>query len=83
MDADDWIVVSCESEAADEWVFRIVKNPEDPNPGQPDHEDAAWLACGVDGPGYHYYWKDSATASDREWNPETDRIYYIICYRDL
>lgn len=83
-ESEDWLVVSCDSEDAVEFVFRIVDNPEDPNPSQVEHEDAAWLACGAEGFDYHYYWKDSATADEnREWDPKTDRIYYFICYRNL
>ncbi|GAA4913638.1 serine/threonine protein kinase [Stackebrandtia albiflava] len=83
MEAEDYTVVACDSPEADEYVFKIVTDPEDPNPSQPDHDDAAWLACGGEGFDYHYYWRDSAIAVGREWDPETDRIYYFICYRNL
>ncbi|HEX2145551.1 MAG TPA: serine/threonine-protein kinase [Glycomyces sp.] len=80
---DYYIVVACDSDAAVDQVYDIVYHPEDPNPAQPDHEDAAWLACGAGDIDYEYIWSDSATNADREWIPESDRIYWIMCYREL
>jgi serine/threonine-protein kinase len=86
-DPEDYVVVACDSEAAVELVYKIVVNPVDPNPAQPDHEDARWEACRGEGYDFEYktYWRDSLDAdeSDRAWNPESDRIYYIMCYVEL
>ncbi|WP_168801373.1 serine/threonine-protein kinase [Glycomyces buryatensis] len=83
-EADDYVVVSCDSEQATERVFKVVALPDDPNPSQPDHDDAAFLACGGGSvTDVNYYWKDSVTGSDDPWDPETGLIYYIICYEDL
>jgi serine/threonine-protein kinase len=80
-DSDDYYVVSCDSELAYQRILKIVFNPEDPNPAQPEHNDAAWLACQSLGPDIAYLWWDSAAdEDDRAWNPETDRIYWIMCY---
>jgi serine/threonine-protein kinase len=83
-DDSDYIVVACDSAAASEVVYRIVYSPEDPNPSQPDHDDAAWLACGGDMES-EYRWRDSDTGAgeDAVWDPATDRIYWIMCYRYL
>lgn len=84
-DDPDYVVVSCDSPAAFEMIYRIVYSPEDPNPSQPEHDDAAFLACG-DEMGFGYRWKDSDSSVDGEeavWDPETDRIHWIMCYRDL
>jgi hypothetical protein len=81
---DNYVVVACDSELAAEYFYRIVRAPEDPNPSQPDHEDAAWLACGVDGfAEYDYYWVDSATESGEPWDPDTGIIYFILCYQEI
>jgi serine/threonine-protein kinase len=77
-----YVVVACDSPEAAKLVYRIVTDPEDPNPAQPNHVDAAWQACGHDGIEYDYHWADSAVREGREWNPETDRIYYFICYQE-
>jgi serine/threonine-protein kinase len=86
-DPEDYIVVACDSAAAVELVYKIVVNPVDPNPTQPDHEDARWEACRGEGYDFEYktYWRDSLDAdeSERAWNPESDRIYYIMCYVEL
>lgn len=84
-DPEDYVVVSCDSDEAVELVYRVVFNPHDPNPVQADHEDAAWEVCGPEGgQDYHYYWTDSANKDgDRPWDPETDRIYWIMCYKNL
>jgi serine/threonine-protein kinase len=80
-DSDNYYVVACDSELAYQRILKIVFNPEDPNPSQPEHDDAAWLACQSLGPDYQYLWRDSALEEDdRPWNPETDRIYWIMCY---
>ncbi|MEV3939194.1 serine/threonine-protein kinase [Glycomyces sp. NPDC049804] len=78
-----YVVVACDSPAAARRVYRIVTDPEDPNPQQPEHEDAAWQACGSDVIEFDYRWADSAKREEREWNPETDRIYYFVCYQEL
>jgi serine/threonine-protein kinase len=78
---EHYVVVACDSPEAEKLVYRIVTDPEDPNPAQPNHVDAAWKACGHDGIEFDYHWADSAVREDREWNPETDRIYYFICYQ--
>jgi serine/threonine-protein kinase len=84
---EDWIVVACDSPLADELIFKIVMNPEDPNPMQPNHDDAAWEACRGEGYDFDYewYWNDSLDEdeSGREWDPEVDRIRYIMCYVEL
>lgn len=80
---DRYVVVDCDSAAAVKRVYRIVTDPEDPNPAQPDHDDAAWDACGHEGIEFDYYWADSAVREERQWDPETDRIYYFICYQRL
>ncbi|SDD38645.1 serine/threonine-protein kinase [Glycomyces harbinensis] len=80
---EHYVVVACESSAAVKRVYRIVTDPEDPNPQQPQHEDAAWAACGSESVEFDYHWADSAVREEREWNPETDRIYYFICYQEL
>jgi serine/threonine-protein kinase len=86
-DPEDYVVVACDSEAAVELVYKIVIDPVDPNPAQPDHEDARWEACKGEGYDFVYetYWKDSLDAEDTEraWDPEADRIYYIMCYVEL
>jgi serine/threonine protein kinase len=86
-DSETWIVVACDSALADELVFKIVMNPDDPNPSQPDHDDAAWEACRNEGYDFDYewYWRDSLDEdeTDREWDPETDSIRYIMCYVEL
>jgi serine/threonine protein kinase len=86
-DPEDYVVVACDSAAAVEHVYKIVLNPVDPNPVQPDHEDARWEACRGEGHDFEYrtYWRDSLDAdeSERAWNPESDRIYYIMCYVEL
>ncbi|WP_335988659.1 serine/threonine-protein kinase [Glycomyces sp. MUSA5-2] len=82
-DEDRYVVVACDSEAAAKRVYRVVTDPEDPNPAQPDHDDAAWEACGHEGVEFDYYWADSAVREGREWEPETDRIYYFLCYQRL
>jgi serine/threonine-protein kinase len=78
-----YVVVACDSSAAARRVYQIVAEPEDPNPQQPRHEDAAWEACGSEVVEFDYLWADSAVREEREWNPETDRIYYFICYQEL
>lgn len=82
---EDWFVVACDSELAVEKVTRIVYNPVDPNPSQPEHEDAAWSACGTNGLEWDYYWSDSALKADpnRDWIPESDQIYWIMCVQDV
>jgi serine/threonine-protein kinase len=80
---EDYVVVACDSPEAAKQVYRIVTDPEDPNPQQPDHGDAAWRACEHDGIERAYLWADSAGQEERAWNPETDRIYYFICYQRL
>lgn len=84
-DDDYYIVVACDSDAAADQVYKIVYNPVDPNPQQPNHEDARWLACGEGGMDYKSIYQDTATKQDPDgtWNPETDRIYWIMCYRNL
>ncbi|MCD0442579.1 serine/threonine protein kinase [Glycomyces sp. A-F 0318] len=83
-DSEDWVVVACDSELAAEYFYRIVANPEDPNPSQPDHDDAAWLACGADGvTDFEYYWRDSTDETEQPWDPETGIIYYIMCYQEV
>jgi serine/threonine-protein kinase len=86
-DAEDWIVVACDSALADELIFKIVMNPDDPNPKQPKHDDAAWEVCRNEGYDFDYewYWYDSLEEeeTDREWDPEVDRIRYIMCYVEL
>ncbi|HEX2143429.1 MAG TPA: serine/threonine-protein kinase [Glycomyces sp.] len=82
-DASRYVVVACDSPAAAKRVYRIVTDPEDPSPQQPNHDDAAWQACGHDGIEHEYHWADSAVREGREWNPESDRIYYFICYQEL
>lgn len=77
---EHYVVVACDSTAAVKRVYRIVTDPEDPNPEQPDHQDAAWEACGPDVIEFDYRWSDSR--EERGWNPETDRIYYFICYQE-
>jgi serine/threonine-protein kinase len=77
-----YVVVACDSPEAAKLVYRIVTDPEDPNPEQPNHDDAAMQACGRDGIVFGYRWDDSAIREEREWNPETDRIYYFICYQE-
>ena len=79
---EHYVVVACDSPEAARQVYRIVTDPEDPNPSQSDHFDAAWEACGHDGVGFDYRWADTAWREGREWNPETDRIYYFICYQE-
>jgi serine/threonine-protein kinase len=80
-DSDDYYVVACDSDRAFQRILKIVFNPVDPNPAQPSHNDAAWLACQSLGPDFDYLWRDSALEEDdREWNPETDRIYWIMCF---
>ncbi|MEU5871108.1 protein kinase [Glycomyces sp. NPDC047369] len=82
-DEDTWVVVSCDSPDAAEYYYRIVVNPEDPNPAQRDHDDASWLACGdAEATDFEYYWSDS-TPEGEVWDPETDVIYYIMCYQEL
>jgi serine/threonine protein kinase len=83
-DDDEYIVISCDSAAAAELVYRIVYSPEDPNPAQPDHDDAAWLACGGD-MDFEWRWRDSDTDAGEGavWDPDNDRIYWIMCYREL
>jgi serine/threonine-protein kinase len=77
-----YVVVACDSPEAVKRVYRIVTDPEDPNPAQPHHDDAAARACGQDGILFEYHWDDSARRdNERAWNPETDRIYYFICYQ--
>jgi hypothetical protein len=79
-DEQRYVVVACDSPEAAKRVYRIVTDPEDPNPQQPKHVDAAWEACGSDVIGFdEYRWADSAMREEREWNPETDRIYYFVC----
>jgi hypothetical protein len=80
---EHYVVVACDSSAAAKRVYRIVTDPEDPNPQQPRHEDAAWEACGSEVIEFDYHWADSAIREEREWKPETDRIYYFICYQEL
>ena len=80
---EHYVVVACDSAAAANRVYRIVTDPEDPNPQQPRHGDAAWAACGSDVVDFDYRWADSAYRDEREWNPETDRIYYFVCYQKL
>jgi serine/threonine protein kinase len=83
-DPKDYYVVSCESDAAADLIYEIVYNPADPNPAQANHRDAAWLVCGPEGgQDFKFYSRDSTSRSDMEWNPETDRIYWIMCYREL
>jgi serine/threonine-protein kinase len=86
-DADYYVVVACDSADATELVYRLVYSPEDPNPSQPDHEDAAWLACGGEDIDYEYRWRDSDTDTDEGeeavWDPVNDKIYWIMCYRYL
>jgi serine/threonine-protein kinase len=82
-DGQPYVVVACDSPAAAKRVYRIVTDPEDPNPEQPKHDDAAMQACGQDGIVFRYHWADTAYWEKREWNPETDRIYYFICYQEL
>jgi hypothetical protein len=86
-EAEDWLVVACDSALADELIFKIVMSPVDPNPKQPEHDDAAWEACRNEGYDFDYewYWYDSLDEdeTDREWDPEVDRIRYIMCYVDL
>ncbi|MFB9660538.1 serine/threonine-protein kinase [Glycomyces mayteni] len=83
-DEDTWVVVACDSPDAAEYYYRIVVNPEDPNPSQPDHDDASWLACGDAGAtDFEYYWGDSTTDSDEAWDPETGVVYYIMCYQEI
>jgi hypothetical protein len=86
-DSDIWTVVACDSPLADELIFKIVMNPDDPNPKQPDHDDAAWEACSGEGYDFDYewYWSDSLDEdeTDREWDPEIDSIRYIMCYVEL
>jgi serine/threonine-protein kinase len=83
-DPETWVVVACDSPEAAEYIYRIVVNPEDPNPSQPDHDDAAWLACGVDGvTDFEYYWRDTADETGAPWDPETGVIYYFMCYQEL
>ncbi|RRR98241.1 serine/threonine-protein kinase [Glycomyces terrestris] len=83
-DPDVFIVVACDSPLAAEYYYRIVVNPEDPNPSQPDHTDAAWLACGADGvTDFEYHWWDTADEEDVPWDPETGVVYYIMCYQEL
>jgi serine/threonine-protein kinase len=80
-DEDHNVVVACDSPEAVKRVYRIVTDPEDPNPEQPNHADAAWQACGPDVLDFDYSWSDSAHREDREWNSETDRIHYFICFQ--
>lgn len=86
-DPDYYVVVACDSAAATELVYRYVYSPEDPNPTQPEHEDAAWLACGGGDIDYEYRWRDSDSDTDEGeeavWDPATDKIYWIMCYRYL
>lgn len=86
-DADYYVVVACDSADATELVYRLVYSPEDPNPSQPDHEDAAWLACGGEDIDYEYRWRDSDTDTDEGeeavWDPANDKIYWIMCYSYL
>ncbi|GAA2171310.1 MULTISPECIES: serine/threonine-protein kinase [Glycomyces] len=86
-DPDYYVVVACDSPAATEVVYRIVYSPEDPNPSQPEHEDAAWIACGGGDIDFEYRWRDSDSDADEGeeavWDPATDRIYWIMCYRYL
>ncbi|MDA1359331.1 serine/threonine-protein kinase [Glycomyces luteolus] len=86
-DPDYYVVVDCDSAGATELVYRIVYSPEDPNPSQPEHEDAAWLACGGEEIDYEYRWRDSDSDTDEGdaavWDPATDKIYWIMCYRYL
>ncbi|HEY1095022.1 MAG TPA: serine/threonine-protein kinase [Glycomyces sp.] len=86
-DSTTWIVVACDSALADELIFKIVMNPDDPNPSQPGHDDAAWEACRNEGYDFEYewYWRDSLDEdeTEREWDPETDSIRYIMCYVEL
>jgi serine/threonine-protein kinase len=80
---EDYVVVACDSEAAAQRVYRIVTDPEDPNPEQPKHNDAAFEVCGSDASvEYDYRYSDSALREGREWNPDTDRIYYVICVQE-
>ncbi|PRY59654.1 serine/threonine-protein kinase [Glycomyces artemisiae] len=82
-DDETWVVVACDSPDAAEYYYRIVVNPEDPNPSQPDHDDASWLACGDSrATDFEYYWSDS-TPDGEQWDPATDVIYYIMCYQEL
>lgn len=81
--ADRYVVVDCDSDAAVKRVYRVVTDPEDPNPAQPEHNDAAWDACGHEEIEFDYYWADSAVRDERQWDPENDRIYYFICYQWL
>jgi serine/threonine-protein kinase len=76
------VVVACDSPEAAKRVYRIVTDPEDPNPEQPEHDAAAWQACGSDVVDFSYHYSDTALREDREWNPDTDRIYYFICYQE-
>ncbi|WP_157975132.1 serine/threonine-protein kinase [Glycomyces dulcitolivorans] len=83
-DDETWVVVACDSPLAAEYIYRIAVNPEDPNPSQPDHDDASWLACGAEGVAdFDYYWSDTATENDVEWDPETGVIYYFMCYQEV
>jgi hypothetical protein len=83
-DPDFFVVVACDSPEAAELYYRIVTNPEDPNPSQPRHDDAAWLACAVDGvTDFEYQWWDTADESEVPWDPETGSVYYIMCYQEL
>lgn len=76
------VVVACDSPDAAKRVYRIVTDPEDPNPEQSDHVDAAWDACGPEVIEFDYHYSDTAVREDREWDPESDRIYYFICYQE-
>lgn len=83
-DDDDYYVVSCDSDLATEKVYKIEKNPQDPNPSQSEHDDAAWEVCGKDGIDYTHHWEDSAGEDDGgEWDPKTDKIYWIMCTLDV
>jgi hypothetical protein len=81
---DDYVVVACDAEQATERVYKIAIFPEDPNPSQPGHNDAAWIVCGSDGvTDFDYRWSDSAYETGEPWDPGTGLIYFIICTSDV
>ncbi|MDN3239701.1 serine/threonine protein kinase [Glycomyces tritici] len=81
---DEYVVVSCDSEQATEYVYEVAVFPEDPNPSQPAHNDASWIVCGSDGvTDFDYRWSDSAYETGEPWDPETGLLYFIICTSDV